>query len=345
MIQKLSQLVLFAAISVVAISSASAQINSNDIIISEFFDDILKVGNGTVTDIFDVAQSDNITSIAIADSSTAYVVNFGEVWKVDFNTNLVTTLAALSGTSSSEITMDLNGDLLAVNASHGIRRIDTGTGAISQVYDDTFFGADDIVVSSEGYIYTTEFFDGLGRVNPDGSWTRIGNWDTNFFSHLDLGPDGFLYLSTTFEGGDIYRVNPTTGNGELLADDVFTFIDDLQVAADGTIYLAGATDIDDDNLVEDLVMAIDPTTGVWNVVVDESMVGDPGPPFFNPMDIDIFNGRFYASAVPEPGSAMILAMATVGLAFCRRRQGKNWRRKTSLWSNFGCVNSFRTVKS
>ncbi len=281
-------------------SSAHAQYGQDGIYISEFFDDILRVNVGSTQDLVDIDESDNISSMAIASSNTAYVVNFSEIWRVT-GSGSVTTLADLSGTVSSEIVMDLDGNLLAVNSSDGIRRINVNNGNVSTVYNDSLWSADDIVVSAEGTIYATEFFDGLGRVNTDGSWTKLGDWDANFFSHIDMGPDGYLYLATTFEDGDIYRVNPWNGHGHKIADNVFTFIDDLDVAPDGTIYLAGAANSDADATVEDLVMAIDPNTGNWTVVVDENQTGSPSPPFFNPRDIVWYNANssnFYFSAVP-----------------------------------------------
>lgn len=313
-------MICIALFMLVSTPAAKAQFGTNDIIISEFFDDILRVNTGSVTDLYDIVPTDNISSIAVANSTTAYVVNFSEIWEIDVVGNSVTTLATISGTSPSEITMDLNGDLLVVNSSNGVERVNTTTGVITPVYDDTFFGADDIVVSAEGFIYATEFFDGLGRIDTGGTWTKLGNWDTNFFSHLDMGPDGFLYLSTTFEDGDIYRVNPTTGVGSKIADNVFTFIDDLQVDTDGTIILAGAADTDNDSLVDDVVMAIDPITGTWSVIVDENIVGDPSPPFFNPMDVELFDGVFYASAIPEPSSCVGAICGFLILVHRRRRR-------------------------
>ncbi len=290
-------IVVFLASSILAIENAAAQFVLEDVIVSEFYDDILRVNNGSVTDLFDIAQSDNISSIAIADSTTAYVVNFTEIWRVDLVSNSVTTLATISGTSPSEIAMDLNGDLLVVTSSNGVERVNTATGAVTLVYDDIFFSADDIAVSAEGHIYVTEFFGGLGRINDSGGWTKLGDWDTDFFSHVAMGPDGYLYLAT--EHGDIYRVNPTSGAGIKIFDDVFTFIDDLKVSASGLIYLAGEMDTDGDGLVESMVMTLDWQTGDVEIVVDENMVGDPRPPFFNPIDIEIFDGMFYFSAPAE----------------------------------------------
>ena len=300
--------------------TARAQFGNDDIIISEFFDDILRVNQGSVTDLFDIDRNDNISNLTIADATTAYVSNFREIWRVDTGSNSVTTLVEIDGTSPSEITMGVDGNLLISSASHGVREVNVVTGDISLVYDDSFFNPSDITVADGGTIYVTEFFDGLGRIGPNGGWTKLGDWDTNFFQHIDIGPDGYLYAATTFEDGDIYRINPTSGSGYKIADDVFTFIDDLQVASDGTIYLAGNADTDGDNLVDDLVMAIDPNSGDWTVVVDENMVGDPTPPFFNPMDIEIYaGGQFYKAAVPEPNSALML-FAIGFVAYGRRHR-------------------------
>lgn len=297
------------------------QLGSDEIIISEFFDDILRVNQGSVTDLFDIEIDDNISHLAVADSTTIFVANFTEVWRIDLSSGSVTTLVDLDGVAPSEITMGTDGNLLVSSASDGVRRVNVQTGAVSQVYDATFFNPSDITVSDTGAIYTTEFFDGLGVIGPQGGWRQLGDWETNFFSHVDLGSDGFLYAATTFEDGDIYKINPTSGAGQKIADNVYTFIDDLQVASDGTIYLAGAVDIDDDNLVEDLVMAINPLDGSWDIVVDETMVGNPSPPFFNPMDLDIYTGGiFYTVAVPEPSSGALCCF--IGIAFVLRKRNR-----------------------
>jgi len=318
---RLSFILLFVSLHVAINSNESrGQFNANDIVITDFFNDILRVNNGSVTPLFGIQQPDNISNLTIANSTTAYVSNFTEIWKVDTQANSVTTLVNLGGTSPSEITMDINGDILVVSSSAGVRRINPATGEISLVHDSTFFNAKDIVASADGYIYATEFFDGLGRIDSNGNWTKLGDWNANFFRNIDMGPDGYLYLSTTFEGGDIYRVNPTSGNGSKIADDVWSSIDDLQVGIDGTIYLAGTADTDNDNLAEDLVMSIDPLTGNWSVLVDENMVGNPQPPFFNPRDIVYFDQQFYTSAIPEPNSGLWIATVTICAAMRRRKK-------------------------
>ncbi|MEM7456620.1 MAG: hypothetical protein AAF456_19905 [Planctomycetota bacterium] len=288
------RLSLAIAVFFIAISTAQAQISVNSVVLAEFFDDILQVHPGTVTDVFDIAQSDNITNLAVADSTTIYVNNFTEIWEIDLLSGTVTTLATVNG-SPRDITMDLDGSLLICTPGDGILSMDPATGALTTVFEDSFFGPSDICVSAEGFIYTTEFFDGLGRIDILGNWTKLGDWDTNFFQHIDIGPDGFLYCATTFEDGDIYRVSPITGYGEKIADNVYTFIDDLQVDPSGNILIAGNTDIDGDELVEDVVLSIDPANGAVTIVVDETQVGDPSPPFFNPMDIEIFDDVFYVS--------------------------------------------------
>jgi hypothetical protein len=291
--------------------NATAQIGTDDVIISEFFDDILRVNQGSVTDIFDIpdSMSDNITHMAIANPTTLYVVNFSEVWKIDTAANSVDVFATVLGVTPSELKIDLDGNLVLSSASEGVIRIDATTGVQTTIYDDAFFDPSDIVISDTGNIYTTEFFDGLGRISPSGAWNKIGDWDTDFFQKIDIGPDGFLYAATTFEGGDIYRINPVSGTGTVVADDAFAFVDDIAVASDGLIYLAGNADFDGDDLDEDLIFTINPLTGERLIVVDETEVGNPTPPFFNPQDIEIFNGFF--SVVPEPGSGLVL----IGLGF------------------------------
>ena len=187
---RLFRFVLLALFALIPAVRAEAQIGVDDVIVSEFFDDILRIDNGSVADIFDIARNDNITHLAIANSTTAYVVNFTEIWKIETGGSDAIDFVTVDGNSPSEITMDLTGDLLVSSASHGVRIVNVNTGVISQVYDDTFFNPSDIAVSAEGFIYTTEFFDGLGRIFPGGVWEKLGDWDTNFFQRIDIGPDG-----------------------------------------------------------------------------------------------------------------------------------------------------------
>ena len=298
LLRRLSKYAAAILASTVLISPCLGQIGTDDVIIHEFFEDILRVHPGSTSLVFEVERNDNITHIAIANSTTAYVVNFREIWKVDTAAGTVTDFYEVEGVSPSEITIDLDGNVLACTASLGVVRIDKDTAELTTVFDDTFFNPSDICVSSEGNIYTTEFFDGLGVISPGGGWSKLGDWDTNFFQHIDIGPDGYLYCATTFEDGDIYRINPVTGIGQKIGEDVYTFIDDLQVASDGTIFIAGNTDTDGDNLVEDVVLTMDPNNGyAVSVYVDENMISNA--PFFNPMDIEIFDDVFYASAPGE----------------------------------------------
>jgi len=300
--------------------NACAQISFDDVVISEFFDDILGVNQGSVTDIFDIPDTmpDNISHMTIANPNTLYVQNFEEVWRIDTQANSVDVFATIPGVTPSELKIDLDGNLVLASASEGVIRVNTSTGVQSTIYDGTFFSPTDIAISDTGYIFATEFFDGLGRIGPSGGWTKIGDWATNFFQKIDVGPDGFLYAATTFEDGDIYRINPISGTGTIVAANAYAFIDDIDVASDGLIYVAGSADFDGDSLAEDVVFTVNPMTGERLIVVDETMVGNPTPPFFNPMDIEIYNG-YFSVAVPEPGSSMVLIDLALGLFSKRRR--------------------------
>ena len=125
---------------------------------------------------------------------------------------------------------------------------------------------------------------------------RIKHWGCIFsdwklskrikFQHLDLGPDGMLYLSTTV-GESFYRVNPNTGAGVEIDSGVFTFIDDLQVDASGDIVFAGEVDGNHG------VFRFDPATKAVTTIVDDASVNGG---FFNPLDLAIYSADVSFSA-------------------------------------------------
>ncbi|NOZ39813.1 MAG: hypothetical protein GXP24_06255 [Planctomycetes bacterium] len=281
---------LLASIVMVAYSSsARAQLSAGAVVIPEFFEELYRVSpaGGTATDLLNSPVFDKVLGhhLEIADASTAYIVSFNQLYKFDFPSGAITFVDQLSFTPS-EITLGTNGDLIAVGPND-VFRINPNTGAETSLYTETFFSPNDAVTDSSGNIYLTEFFDALGVLSPAGNFSKIGNYSTNKFQNLDLGPDGFLYLSTTV-GESFYRVNPATGVGTLLDTGVFTFIDDLQVDASGDILFAGEVNS------KQGVFRFDPQTTALTTIVDEDTVNGG---FFNPQDIAIFlSQETFASA-------------------------------------------------
>ena len=301
-------------------TEACGQFSSADVILTEFFEEIYGVdtSTGAVTDILDNDTSETIFagSIAFVDSTTAYITEFDDLHIYNLSTqssSLFTTLPF----SPSEITADLDGNLIATSTS-GVFRIDTTTAAASLIHDETFFGVDDAVVADNGNIFVTEFFDALGVVGPNGGFNQIGDFSANEFAHIDIGPDGQLYLASTF-GGEFWRVDPVTGAGMLLGEDLFSSLDDIQVDDNGDLLFTASVDLGGG--AEDGLYVFDPDTAViTNIFEDDDINGG----FFSPADLTFIGREFRSTAlavvVPEPSSATFVTVILAGILVRRRRQ-------------------------
>lgn len=284
------RLFLFTCIAIVNVGSTRpirAQLNEGAILVSDFFEELYQVGsNGGVTDLLDSPSFQEVPgqNLAIADDSTAYLSYFSNLYRFDVGSGQLTFVDELSF-DPIEITIDAAGSLVAVGAGELIQ-IDPATGAETSIYDESFFTPRDAVTDEVGNIYLTEFFDALGVLSPAGAFSKIGNYATNQFRHLDLGPDGMLYLSTTF-GASFYRIDPTDGSGVELDSDVFELIDDLQVDAAGDIIFSGQVD------TRNGVFRFDPSTKAVTTLVDDTSVNGG---FFDPRDVAIYAGSQSYSA-------------------------------------------------
>lgn len=297
-------------------SFALAQLPESTIAISEFFEEIhlLDSSNQSVTDILDspMGASPFGQHIEVLDPNTIAITSFSDLYFYDVASQTASLFAGLSFTPR-EITRDGTGDLIAVG-SLGVVRIDATTGNETLIHDESFFSPDDAVVDNQGNIFVTEFFDGLGVVNPNGGFTPIGNFGANEFSNLDIATDGSLLLAST-SGGDFVRVDQSTGASTVLATNVFSSLEDFQVADNGDILFVGTV------ASESGVFSLDTVSGVVSSIVTDENINDG---FFSPLDIDIFSStnRVALRAVPEPSSASVLAM--IGLAaLIRRRRSAN----------------------
>lgn len=271
-----------------SVPNCHAQLSSGAIVVPDFFEELYEIDpGGGATDILDSPFLQEVfgNHLAIADASTAYLVSFDELYRFDFPSGQLSFVDQLSF-APLEITMDSSGDLIGVDAGE-LFRIDPQNGAETSLHTETFFGPNDAVVDDAGNVYVTEFFDALGVLTPGGTFNKIGNFATNKFQHVDLGPDGMLYLSTVV-GESFYRVNPATGFGVELDAGVFSTIDDLQVDAAGDIVFSGSVGFDSG------IFRFNPTTKAVTAIADESTVNDG---FFDPLDVAIFDdGQQFAAA-------------------------------------------------
>lgn len=295
-------------------SVAQAQLLEGDVVLPELFEElhVFDTNSGTLTDVLDNAIIEAITidNAEGLNSNTVILSSFSDLYRYDVSTATSSFFSTLSFTPN-EITRDLNGNLIAA-ATGGVYRIDAATGDTTLLHTETFFSTDDAVVDQNGTIFVTEFFDALGAVNPNGGFTQIGDFSSNQFSNLDIGIDGQLYLASTF-GGEFWRVDPVSGEGTLLGEDLFLNLDDLQVDDNGDL-LFSATVGDEDGL-----FLFDPETAeITNLIGNDDVDG-----LFSIRDVDIFATQFRSTdfvPVPEPGSVSLFVLAMIGISTTRRRQ-------------------------
>lgn len=283
-------------------STANAQIDLEDqtIIVSEFFDEIFRIDPGSNTAV-DILDSDPFESpfgqLVEAVSPTQIIISdFNDLFS--FTGSDSTTLVATVPGILREIVRDGTGNLVATSTS-GLYSVDLTSGDSQQIFDATFFSPSDAVVSGDGIIYVTEFFESLNAINPvTGTRRQIGNFGADGFDHLDIGPDGLLY---TVDGDEFHQVNPITGDSIFLGSAESAQIEDLKVDRDGRLLFGGGY-----NGIEG-VFAFDPFTGGVVTLFDGATIDDT---FFSVLDFTLAEeGLRTAISVPEPAALM----PTIGL--------------------------------
>ena len=288
-------------------NQACGQVGENQVVLSEFYEELYLIDANASTAI-DILDSPTGASpfgqlVEVLNENTIIQSNFSDLYRYDPVTQTSSLWTSLPF-RPLEIARDLNGDLITIGTS-GVWEIDGITGDIRRIHDATFFSPTDAVVSAEGIIFVTEFFESLGFVRPGGGYTPIGNLRPNKFSHLDLGLDGNLYLSSRTDG-EFWRVDPLTGQADLLGANVFTSMDDFKVEASGSILFSGNDDVTDG------VFRFDPITGQTTTIVDGANFNSG---FWSGLDLDIYSPSFRtASVVPEPVSLLLTSGAMIGMA-------------------------------
>lgn len=104
-------------------------------------------------------------------------------------------------------------------------------------------GPEDVAIDDQGNLYVGYEDGRLVRFNPEGrNPDLITNTEGRPFG-LEFAPDGSLIVADGYQG--LLKVNPRSGAIQVLtrsADGVpFAFTDDLDVAADGTVYFSDAS--------------------------------------------------------------------------------------------------------
>jgi hypothetical protein len=294
-------------------SLANPPLAEGTVVISEFFEELhyVNVPAGTVADVLNSDPFDRPFGqrVEVLNPNSIALTSFNELHHYDVATHATSLVKQLSF-NPREITRDGTGNLVAVGLP-GVVHVDSATGAENLIFHDSLFRPGDVVVDASGLIYLTEFFAGLGVVDPAaGTFRPIGQFAANQFAHLDIGPDGWLYASTTF-GGEFHRVHPGSGAATLLAADSTIRVEDLKVADDGTLVFGGTRDAING------VHTFDPATGIIDTAVNGTTVNDG---FFSVLDLDIYDSTL-RRAVPEPAAGTLL-LCGCGAASAALRLGR-----------------------
>ena len=290
--------------------TAEAQLSDSTILFSEFFEEAFRLDpGGAPIDILNNEEADAPFGqlIEIIDSGTAIISSFTELFRFDVVNQQTTLLTDLSF-SPTDLTLDETGNLIVTGAP-GVVSVNVTTGEEINVFDDTFFTPADVVVSTGGLIYTIEFFDGLGVVNPDTqTFSQIGDFDSNELQSIDIGLNGDLIVSTS--DNEFLQVDPSSGLTTLLGSSGEVAPDEIKVDIDGNILYSG------DNDGSSSIFLFNPRTGITETILN----GDDVDTFFNILDFDV-SSQLRASniAIPEPSSAVLLSMIMV-VGFVRRRR-------------------------
>jgi hypothetical protein len=281
--------------------AAAVSIQPGDIIITEFFEGLVKIDpvTGTRTNI-GLVSSLSEHPLFEADGKLL-VYEFGVLSRVNLTTETKTTL--VPSISITDMALEPSGDLIYVN-SDGVFRLDMTSLTSTLLYVETFFGPRSVAVKPSGDIVITEFFEGFWNVDPSGgSAAPIADSNTlSFPDHLLIEPSGnFLVLDFN---NDIYRVHPATGVPTFLASTFESFPGDMVLESPNVLLMVGS----------DNVSRIDLTTGQETILATDT--------FFSVRGVAV-------ATVPEPSTATFTALSVLGLTRVRRRHRQSTAINTS----------------
>ncbi len=225
-----------------------------------------------------------------------------DLWTIDVSTGSQM-LIGTTDVSFFEIAMSPGGLLLGVTSQADLYRIDTNSAAVDLV--------------------------GPLKLEDPGGWNS-----------MDFDPSGTLYVARQ----RLVMVNPLTAGATVVGETGFSASGDMAFAPDGALYMAaeGSTDLDD-------LVRIDPATGAGALVgsigysnvygldfLGDTLYGATGNGELITIDTDAGTGQFVRNIiggvfgaatmptiVPEPGSAVLLAIGLLSgvlIYHARRRK-------------------------
>lgn len=233
----------------------------------------------------------------------------GNLGTVDAATGDVNMIGSMPITMT-DIAFDPSGDLYGVDFS-GLYSIDPDSAAVTFIGSLGFFGANALVFSTDGTLYTASYADTkLYTVNPDtGAATSLGNMGFKSSGDLAFFESDFYLSSASNElvKVDLGNIADTSVIGSFGVSNVFG----LATGGNGILYAVTGTNM----------YQVDPTTGAVSNPVDfsgQGLVGTAyGESFVTEAGATTPGGD---TNVPEPSSLVLALLGTALLAVGLRRR-------------------------
>jgi hypothetical protein len=189
--------------------------------------DLYKVDPNTfaLTHVGAFGASDQITDIAVTPAGELWAISFSSLYKVDKLTAHATYVAGVSGSGNNGLTFLPSGDLLAADGAGGLKRINTSSGAVTDLgnFNNGLSSSGDLVAVGPIMYGISSTSSGGGDASSNNVLMRV---DTATGAATVVGPIGFgkvwglafvnkrvIGFTTT---GQILQIDPATGAGTLI---------------------------------------------------------------------------------------------------------------------------------
>jgi hypothetical protein len=173
-----------------------------------------------VTKVGNFNAGDQMTDVAVTPAGAVYGVSFTALYSINKTTGKATFVASVGGNGNNSLTFLPSGDLQAADSNGDVKRINPATGAVTNVgnYGGNMGGSGDLVAIASGQMFATATgsnTDLLVKVAANGAATVVGQ--TGQSSVWGLAYAGSRVVGFT-TGGQILKIDPATGQSQLLAN-------------------------------------------------------------------------------------------------------------------------------
>jgi hypothetical protein len=164
----------------------------------------------------------HMTDLAVTPDGQLYALSTNNLFRVNAVTAEVSWVAKVPGLTNVALTFDKDGSLLAADKSGGFRRIDPGSGQVTEIgnYGPNLGSSGDLVGLKDGRLYDVN---DVGAASYDNELIRV---DPQTGTASPVGKIGFRAVwGLSFWGGTLYgftrkgefiAIDPQTGKGSLI---------------------------------------------------------------------------------------------------------------------------------